>query len=125
MTDSDIHPELVNNLIGLLKHLNFSDIHIQNHSRYSNPEFHQTIIQEVGFTPFLIAQKNGVIYFFEFVDENFKKLKHIKQSLQKLIELGSERWDADFVLVTRYGNKDTVQEWCQSYNLPVNQIWEM
>lgn len=116
---------LVTDLTRLLKHLNFSDIRIHTDEDFPDPIVNEKIMKEMGYTPPLMAQKNEVIYYFEFVDENPKDLSMIKQPLQKIIELGYKQWDADFVLVTRYGNKDTVREWCQNNKLPVNQIWEM
>jgi|GEM_PF-2658686 len=120
----DDYLELANNLTRLLKHLNFSNICLKNHPEYPNPELNH-IIKKAGYNPSVMAKKNGVIYYFEFIKNNPKDLKKLKQTLQKIIELGHERWDADFILVTKYSNKDTVREWCQNYNLPVDEIWEM
>ncbi|GAA5520249.1 hypothetical protein LQ318_00870 [Aliifodinibius salicampi] len=117
--------ELTKNLTRLLRHLNFSDIRINNDSEYPDPQVNHTLIKEMGYTPPLMAQKNEIIYYFEFIEDNPKDLKRLKRPLQKIIKLGYERWDADFILVTHYGNKDTVREWCQNNKLPVDQIWEM
>lgn len=118
-------PKLVRNLTRLLKHLDFSDIHIRNDSAFPEPKVNKMITKEMEYTPPLMAKKNEVIYYFEFIEDNPKDLNRIKQPLQKIIEIGYKRWDADFVLVTWYGNKDTVKEWCISNSLPVDQIWEM
>lgn len=117
--------ELVTSLRRLLKQLNFSDIRLHNDTEFPESEVNQVITNDVEYTPSLMAKKNEVIYFFEFIDDNPKDLKRIRQPLQIIIERGYKRWDADFVLVTRYGNKDSVRDWCQKYNLPVDQIWEM
>lgn len=109
----------------MLKRFNFSDIHIKDHSGYPDPVVNEIIVTEMGYIPPLMAQKNEVIYYFEFIEDNPEDLDQISQPLQKIIELGYKRWDTDFILVTRYGNKNTVREWCQNYNLPVDQIWEM
>lgn len=121
----DTRLKLTENLMRLLKHLNFSDIRIHNLTEFPDPEVNHTIMKEIEYIPPLIAQKNKVIYYFEFVEDNPKDLKKLQQPLQKFIELGHEQWDADFIIVTKYGNKDTVREWCQNYDLPVDQIWEM
>lgn len=117
--------KLVYNLTRLLKHLNFSDIHVRNNTEFPDPKVNKIITKEMEYTPPLMAKKNEVIYYFEFIEDNPKDLNRIKQPLQKIIEIGYKRWDADFVLVTRYGNKDTVKEWCIGNSLPVDQIWEM
>ncbi len=116
---------LVTDLTRLLKHLNFSDIRIHNDTELPDPKVNKMITKEMGYTPPLMAKKNDVIYYFEFIGDNPKDLKRIKKPLQKIIKLGYKQWDADFILVTKYGNKKTVKEWCLSHNLPVDQIWEM
>lgn len=116
--------ELVTSLKRLLKHLNFSDIRIHSDIETAETEA-DLIINDVGYTPSLMAKKNDVIYYFEFVEDNPGDLKRIRQPLQSIIERGHKRWDADFVLVTKYGNKDSVRDWCREYDLPVDQIWEM
>ncbi|SHE88948.1 hypothetical protein SAMN05443144_10433 [Fodinibius roseus] len=125
MTYKDTQLELANNLTKLLRHLNFSDIRIRSNTAFPDPEVHEIVMTELGYIPPLMAKKNGVIYYFEFIEDNPKDLNRIRQPLQKIIALGYKQWDTDFVLVTRYGNKDAVREWCQNYNLPVNEIWEM
>lgn len=116
---------IVKDLTRLLKHLNFSDIHIHNDTELPDPKVNKMITKKMEYIPPLMAKKNEVIYYFEFIEDNPKGLNRIKQPLQKIIELGYKQWEVDFVLVTRYGNKDTVKEWCLSNNLPVDQIWEM
>lgn len=125
MENEYANSKLVYNLTHLLKHLNFSDIHVRNNTEFPDPEVNKKIMIEMGYTPPLMAKKNEVIYYFEFIDGNPKDLNRIKQPLQKIIELGYKQWDADFILVTKYGNKDSVREWCHSNNLPVDEIWEM
>lgn len=117
--------KLVTGLTRLLKHLNFSDIRIHNDSAFPDPIVNKMITNEMEYTPPLMAKKNEIIYYFEFIEDNPKDLIRIKQPLQKIVEVGYKRWDADFILVTKYGNRDNVREWCQNYNLPVDQIWEM
>lgn len=117
--------ELISNLKRLLEHLNFEDIQFQKPSEYLDLDSEHSIFDELGYSPPLMAQKNDVIYFFEFVDENPKNLEKMKKPIQQIIQIGSKRWDADFVLVTRYGHKDKIKKWCQNNDLPVDQIWEM
>jgi len=90
--------KLVTDLTRLLKHLNFSDIRIHNLTEFPDPEVYHTLMKEIGYMPPLMAQKNEIFYYFEFFEDNPKDLKRLKQPLQKIIELGYERWDADFVL---------------------------
>lgn len=117
--------ELADNLMRLLGQLNFSDIRVKNHPEYPNPEVDHSVLKKTDYIPPLTAKKNDVIYYFEFIDGELSVLDKKKHPLRKLINLGEQQWDADFVLVTEYGNKDTVREWCEKYKLPVDQIWEM
>lgn len=118
--------DLIKRVIRLLKKLNFEDIRVnENYSNNSsNSADHLTPIKK-GYMPPLTGRKNEVVYYFEFIDGELVDLKENKNSLQKIIEIGRQSWDADFVLVTRYGNKNTVREWCDKFNLPVDQIWEV
>lgn len=116
---------LVNRLIRLLRNLNFADIQVKSHSDFPNPRVEQFINTEINFEPTLLARKNDVIYFFEFVNGSMPELLDSKRSIQEIIAIGDQRWDTEFVLVTSYGNKDTVKEWCHNNHLPVDQIWEV
>lgn len=118
--------DLINRVIRLLKKLNFEDIRVnENYSNNSSNSADHFTPKKKGYMPPLTGRKNEVVYYFEFIDGELIDLKENKNSLQKIIEIGRQNWEADFVLVTRYGNKNTVRGWCDKFNLPVDQIWEV
>lgn len=125
MINESVKKELAGKLERILKHLNFSEIQVKNHPAYPDPEIHHNILEKADYTPSLVARKNKVTYYFEFIDSEPQALDKNQHPLRKIINLGDQQWDANFVLVTKYGNKDTVREWCRKYDLPVDQIWEM
>ena len=116
---------LVKSLIKLLRRLKFSDIRVRYHPEYPDPEIVLSDGSDNGYAPVARARKNDVVYYFELVGDQLPDSEEIKHPLQMIIERSDIRWDTDFVLVTPYGNKDTVKEWCQKNNLEVTHIWEV
>ncbi|WP_445664683.1 hypothetical protein [Fodinibius sp. AD559] len=125
MINESVKEELFDKLERVLKHLDFSEIQIEKHPEYPSPKIHHNILGKEDYTPPFVASKNEVTYYFEFIDGNPLVMDKNKHFIRKLINLGDQQWDADFVFVTKYGHKDRVREWCEKNNLSVDQIWEM
>lgn len=116
---------LAESLIRLLRNLQFSDIRVKNCSDYPEPDFIHAEMDDSTYTPALEAKKNDVVYYFEIVADNQNFLESLKATLRSIAEEANGRWDADFVLVTQYGNRDVVSQWCEQFELPVSHIWEI
>jgi hypothetical protein len=116
---------LAESLIRLLRNLQFSDIRVKNCSDYPEPDFIHAEMDDSPYTPALEAKKNDIVYYFEIITSNPIFLDSLKASLRFVAERANDRWDADFVLVTQYGNKDVVKQWCEQFELPVSYIWEI
>lgn len=115
---------LSKNLIRLLKNLKFSDIRVNPQSPVDELERTNFSRNDDSYLPAVVAKKNEVVYYFEFIGNNSSHISKLKNPLQGLYEVVSNKWDSTLILVTHYGNKDEVQETARKFELPYDHIWE-
>lgn len=116
---------LIRNLIRVLRNLEFSNIRAQDHSGLPEPCTILSVVKEdFAYKPPMSAYKHGVTYYFEIVINSLYSAKG-KHPLQEMTELRNKKWNIDLVLVTKYGNKASLEKNCQNISLSTPQIWEL
>lgn len=113
---------LKDSVLGLLDRLNFSNICSVQDAGYPDPDY--SVPFDGGYVPPVTAAKHEVIYFFEIVTIDMLESDGLRKKLRTVAaELNGCR-DKDFILVTEYGNKEKIREWCMSQDIPAENIWE-
>ena len=120
-----VNSDLIDKLIRSLHRLKFSDIRTSYYSEYPDPEIDLPKMEESDYVPSLVAKKNDVFYCFELISDSLSGPSDTVNLIRHLRSNSHKRWDIDHVLVTEYGNRDRIREWCRSNNLSVSLIWEL
>ncbi|MFH5886420.1 hypothetical protein ACG2F4_19100 [Halalkalibaculum sp. DA3122] len=116
---------LTENLIRLLNKLKFSDIRVKSHSIYPDPDQITFPANIRPYTPSVVAQKNGFVYYFELVCDNGLDLTRLQGPLKLLHEFAIKKWNSALILVTSYGNKNAVEKTARQCKMPFDHIWEL
>lgn len=111
--------------IKLLQNLDFGHIvPISDHQLPASP-LESMQWDDLDYLPALSAKKNNITYFFDLVDNNLEHLTDREKPLKTIARHADKNWDIAFVLVTKYGNREPLESWCQERNLPISCIWEI
>lgn len=115
---------LIDNLLKLLRQLNFSEVHIEENPAYPNPD--RSYFEKLGirYIPSISARKNSVNYYFEIVTEEMLKSPQASEILQVMACYFDDSEDIDLILISEYGDRERVNKWCKDYNIDALNVWE-
>ncbi|WP_212747564.1 hypothetical protein [Fodinibius saliphilus] len=110
-------------LVPMLQKLNFGSIWIEEHPQYPSPPPSKIIDEE--YNPNLVAEKDGIDYYFEFINEYCLDKAISNSALQRMLETSNNKWDVTTVIVIEYGSTEVKNKLNNHFNIYPLQVWEL